>query len=63
MTNLDPIDNADDDELPVNQSLDALLEEALTPTKKKHSNEISCFNDNLLSFISPSSKQLHRDIA
>jgi hypothetical protein len=63
MTNFDPIDNTDDDELAVNQSLDVLFEEASTPTKKKHTNEISGFNDNLLSFISPSSKQLHQDIA
>jgi hypothetical protein len=34
MTNFDPIDNADDNELPVIQSVDALFEEALTPTKK-----------------------------
>jgi hypothetical protein len=63
MTNFDPIDNTDDNKLAVNQSPDALFEEASTPTKKKHTNEISCFNDNLLSFISPSSKQLHQDIA
>jgi hypothetical protein len=62
MTNFDPIDNTDDDKLAVNQSLDALFEEASTPTKKKRTNEISRFNDNLLSFISPSSKQLHQDI-
>jgi hypothetical protein len=49
MTNFDPIDNTDDDELAVNQSLDALFEEASTPTKKKDTNEISCFNNNLLS--------------
>jgi hypothetical protein len=63
MTNFNPIDNTDDDELAANQSLDALFEEASTPTKKKHTNEISRFNDNLLSFISPLSKQLHQDIA
>ncbi len=63
MTNFNPIDNTDDDELAVNQSLDALFEEASTPTKKKHTDEISRFNNNLLSFISPLSKQLHRDIA
>jgi hypothetical protein len=34
MANFDPIDNTDDDELAVNQSLDALFEEALTLTKK-----------------------------
>jgi hypothetical protein len=59
MTNFDPIDNTDDDKLTVNQSLDALFEESSTPMKKKHTNEISCFNNNLLSFISPLSKQLH----
>jgi hypothetical protein len=63
MTNFNPIDNTDDDELAVNQPLDALFEEASTPTKKKHTDEISRFNDNLLSFISPLSKQLHQDIA
>jgi hypothetical protein len=39
MTNFDPIDNTDDDELAVNQSLDALFEEASTPTNKKHTME------------------------
>jgi hypothetical protein len=34
-TNFDPIDNMDDVELAVNQSLQALFEEASTPTKKK----------------------------
>ena len=34
MTNFNPIDNTDDDKLAVNQSLDALFEEASTPTKK-----------------------------
>jgi hypothetical protein len=63
MTNFDPIDNTDDNKLAVNQSLDALFEEASKLTKKKHTNEISRFNNNLLSFISPSSKQLHQDIA
>jgi hypothetical protein len=36
MTYFGPIDNADDDELAVNQSLDALFEEASTPTKNHH---------------------------
>jgi hypothetical protein len=63
MTNFDPIDNTDDDEFAVNQSLDTLFEEASTLTKKKHTDVISFFNNNLLSFISPLSKQLHRDIA
>ncbi len=35
MANFDPIDNTDDDELAVNQSLYALFEEASTPTKKE----------------------------
>ncbi len=33
MTNFDPMDNTDDDEVAVNQSLDALFEEVSTPTK------------------------------
>jgi hypothetical protein len=59
MINFDPIDNTDYDELAVNQSLDALFEEASTPMKKNHTNEISHFNNNLLFFISLFSKQLH----
>jgi len=49
-----PVDTFDDDYEKLFSELN---------TSSKNSNDISRFNDNTLSFLSPSTKRLHQDIA
>ena len=46
---------------PFDDNYEKLFDELNTPSKNK--NDISRFNDNTLSFLSPSTKRLHQDIA
>jgi hypothetical protein len=64
LTDFNPTENTpDEDKGSMKQNLDELFQKASSPTTKTHNDDISRFNDNLLSFISPSSKRLHKDIA
>ena len=64
LTDFNPTENTpDEDKGSVEQNLDELFQKASLLTTKTHNDDISYFNDNLLSFISPSSKWLHKDIA
>jgi len=46
---------------PFDDNYEKLFGELNTPSKNR--NDISLFNDNTLSFLSPSTKRLHQDIA
>ena len=45
------------------KSLELLLEALSTPSKDINDNQISRFNDNTISYLSPATKQLHHDLA
>ena len=45
------------------KSLESLFEALSTPSKDMNDNEISRFNDNTITYLSPATKQLHHDLA
>ena len=45
------------------KSLESLFEALSTPSKEINDNDISRFNDNTISYLSPATKQLHNDLA
>jgi hypothetical protein len=61
MTNYDPEDkiDSDSDEDPVQKTLELLFDKGTISTKKGHMHQISRFCNNILSFMSPVTKQLH----
>ncbi len=57
------IDYNTDPDKPCVKSLESLFESLHTPSKEEHTNELSRFDNNTLTYLSPSTKRLQQDIA